>query len=174
MIIGIVSDTHGQIDSLRSALEIFSARGVQAVVHCGDIDSAECLEALAGLGVPTYAVGGNMDANLTDLPRLADIAGVVFSWDSLAFSIGQNTCVAVTHGHNPRVMADLMENPANKFLFHGHTHCQRDEHVERGDRAAAIHVINPGALHKPKSPTHPTVAVLDTDRDVVEFLDVQP
>jgi len=178
MNIGIVSDTHGRVDRLRLALDMFAGRSVQAVVHCGDIGSPECLEALADLGVPAYAVGGNMDDRTDALPRLAERTGVTFAWSSLAFLVAkaegtaENTFAAVTHGDDPRRLAELVNDPDNRFVFHGHTHCQRDEHVDRGERAAPVHIINPGALYKPRHPAQPTVAVLDTETDAVEFLDV--
>jgi len=174
MKIGIVSDTHGRVDLLRLALDAFAGRGVQAVVHCGDIDSRACLEALAELGVPAYAVGGNMDTPDHDNPDAGlsstAAAGVTFAWESLTFPTAEGF-VAVTHGHLPDVFAKLVNNPANKFVLHGHTHSQRDEHFDRRG-ADPVHVINPGALSRPRHPTHPTVATLDTERHVVEFIDM--
>jgi len=172
MKIGIVSDTHGRADVLRVAVARLLERGVQAVVHCGDLGSKFCLDALGGLGVPVYAVGGNMDRALTDLERLADIAGVTFARDSLAFSVGENACVAVAHGHDPHVLAGLMDDPANQFVLHGHSHCRRDEHVAWDDREDPVHVINPGALRDPRDGAPAAMALLDTDNDTVEFIDL--
>ena len=71
MVVGVVSDSHGKADRLRAALEKFAARGIHAVVHCGDVGSVECLEVLATAGVPAYAVIGNMDRNADELEAAA-------------------------------------------------------------------------------------------------------
>jgi len=177
MKIGIVSDTHGRADRLRAALSILADRGVQAVVHCGDVGSRECLEALAELGVKAYAVGGNMDLEDpgdpgSGLPQPTEVAGVTFAWESLAFPVAPGVCVAVAHGHDPFAFAELVNEPTNKFILHGHTHCQRDERVERDGPLGPVHIINPGALCKPRNPNRPTAALLDTETDTVEFIDV--
>ena len=167
MIVGIVSDTHGHANRLRSAMEIFAARGVTTVVHCGDIGSVECLEMLSDLNVPAYAVGGNMDYRFDDMQRIADYAGVNFAWDSITIPLnGSKACLAVTHGHDQRALASLGKDANVKFLCHGHTHRQHDEHL------GPLHVINPGALHSPRGPAYPTIAILDTDTDALEFVEV--
>jgi len=37
MLVGIVADTHDNLDLVEAAVETFEERGVDAVVHCGDI-----------------------------------------------------------------------------------------------------------------------------------------
>jgi len=180
MKIGIVSDSHGLVDRLRLALDMFASRGVQAVVHCGDLGTQACLEALAEPGVPAYAVGGNVDVEVGNpddsgagLFRPTEVAGVTFAWESVTFPVAAGTSVAVTHGHDPLVFARLVNDHANQFLLHGHTHRQRNECLEREGSAGPVYIINPGALNKPRTPDHPTVAVLDTENDTVEFIAVE-
>lgn len=56
MIIGIISDTHGILNS--SAQQALA--GVDHIVHAGDIDSPDVLKSLARIA-PVSAVRGNMD-----------------------------------------------------------------------------------------------------------------
>ena len=52
------------------------------------------------------------------------------------------------------------------WVCHGHTHRTRDERIGK------VRVINPGALKSPRDPRHPTVAVLDTEADMLEFIEL--
>lgn len=54
--LGVISDTHNYVDPL--LFEIF--KGVNAVLHAGDIESQEVLDRLAEIA-PVYAVAGNRD-----------------------------------------------------------------------------------------------------------------
>ena len=162
MLIGIVSDTHGKADRLRRAMSLLVARSAQAVVHCGDLGSFECLEAMAEFSLPCYAVGGNMDCVLEDLEQRARLCGVQFGRDFICVPIDQGRTLAVTHGNNPAVLASLASGE-HAYLCHGHTHQMRNEQIDQ------LRVINPGALHHARPLT---IALLDTQADTVEFIQV--
>jgi len=70
MLIGIVSDTHGYADP--RLLEAF--RGVDAILHAGDVGSTAVLDALASIA-PVHAVCGNNDQSLSclGLPQVLDL-----------------------------------------------------------------------------------------------------
>ena len=57
MHIGIISDTHNDIEATERALEILAARNVGILVHAGDINSPRMLEFFKGLDC--YIVLGN-------------------------------------------------------------------------------------------------------------------
>lgn len=162
MLIGIVSDTHGKADRLRRAMSLLVTRCAQAVVHCGDLGSCECLEVLAEFPLPCYAVGGNMDCMLEDLEQRSQMCGVQFSRDFICLPIDQGRTLAATHGNNPAVLASLASGD-HAYLCHGHTHIMRNEQIDH------LRVINPGALHHARPLT---IALLDTQADTVEFIRV--
>lgn len=161
MVLGIVSDTHGRTERLRSALKLLAARGAQVIVHCGDVGDAACLELLGGCGLPVYAVAGNMDRRVEDLELLAESLGVHFAWEVIEAPLGDGRFLAVTHGHDERVLGELVRSGEYPYVCHGHTHAPRDQRIGK------TRVLNPGALHN-ASP--PTVAVLDAAADSVELL----
>ncbi len=167
MKIGIVSDCHGRAKKLRAALEILAGRGVQTVVHCGDVMTVECIEMLGACGVPAYAVVGNMDRRVSRLEAAAERCGVSFAWEVLEVPIGPERFLVVTHGHDEDVLETLVAGRQFPYVCHGHSHCRRDE------RIGPVRVINPGALYHPKAPHTPTVAVLDTQGDTVESIEVK-
>ncbi len=57
--IAIVSDTHGNIESTRDAIRQIEPFEPLAVLHCGDIGSAEVVRQFVSR--PTYFVFGNVD-----------------------------------------------------------------------------------------------------------------
>ena len=166
MKIGILSDIHGHERRLRSALELLAGRGAQAIVVCGDLGSSVMLRVLGECGLPAYAVAGNMDRPLADLDRVAAEAGVTFDWQSVDVNLPRGRRLAVTHGHM-HLLADLIDSQAYAYVCHGHTHHLADH------RVGQTRVINPGALHHPRQPFYPTVALLDTISDELEILRVE-
>lgn len=164
MRIGIVSDSHGKADRLRRAVELLVQREAEAIVHCGDVGSADCMAVLGQAGVPAYAVAGNMDRHIARLQAAAEESGVHFSLDTVLVLIGEQTYLAVTHGSDRSLIRALAADGRYPYVCHGHTHATRDERVER------VRVINPGALHHAR---RHTVALLDTDADTVEHIELR-
>ena len=166
MIIGLVSDSHGLADILEKAIDILIARGVQAMVHCGDLGSAQCIVALGRSALPSYAVSGNMDRHLDRLSQTAGECGVDFNEKVIELLVGPDARLAATHGDDETLLKALILSSNFRYVCHGHTHRIRDE------RIGQVRVICPGALRRPKHPRHPTAAVLDTDSDSLEYLAV--
>jgi putative phosphoesterase len=167
MKIGILSDSHGDTRTLKAGVEAMISRHVEMIVHCGDVGSTDCIAELAGAGLPVYMVLGNADHRAGDLKLQAEALGVSFQWEAIQVPISADKHLAVTHGHDGRILNDLIQSGQFAYVCHGHTHRIRDE------RVGVTRVINPGALHSPRQPSHPTVAVLDTDADTVEYIAVK-
>ena len=167
MRIGIVSDSHGKTRRLRAALRLLAERDVDAVVHCGDVVSVECVEALGAFGRPAYVVLGNMDRRGQRLHDAAERAGVNFAWEVIEVPLGRRQYLVATHGDDPSVLAGLVAGEQFPYVCHGHTHRVRNE------RLGAVRVINPGALCHPRGHHPATVAVLDTEADSVETVEVR-
>ena len=166
MIIGILSDTHGRTARLSHALSLFAEAKVDAIVHCGDICSGACVQALGEASAPAYLVAGNMDWGLFHIPRAAQKAGVNFSRDTVEVDLGDGRHLIATHGHHEDLLDDLIRGGQFPYVCHGHTHRLRDQ------RIGNVRVINPGALTHPRNPHHPTAVILDTDTDTLTVLNV--
>ena len=59
MRLGVISDTHGQVELTRPAVRMFDSLDVSAVLHCGDIGSLAVVDLFAAW--PTHFVFGNCD-----------------------------------------------------------------------------------------------------------------
>jgi hypothetical protein len=164
MRIGIISDSHGKADRLRAAVGALSREGVEALVHCGDIGSVECLELLASNGRPVYAVAGNMDRHVQQLAEEAVRLNVAFGWEVVEVPLGGGQYLVATHGHDEDILGELILGQQFPYVCHGHTHQQRDECL------GPTRVINPGALHHARPYS---VALLDTDADELRHIPVE-
>lgn len=63
MLIGVISDTHDRLPTIERALDSFRRRGVEAVIHPGDLVApfaAKCLKTIQD-SCPLYVLYGNND-----------------------------------------------------------------------------------------------------------------
>lgn len=143
MVIGLISDTHGQ---LRAAVHE-ALTGVDLILHAGDVGGDDILDELA-LVAPVLAVHGNCD-DAHD-PRL--LGAIERTFDGVS--------VHVSHGHElgAPTPARLVEAYAADVIVYGHTHRSLLETV--GQQL----VVNPGAAGPRRFDLQPSVARL-TIRD---------
>ncbi|RME37988.1 MAG: YfcE family phosphodiesterase [Planctomycetota bacterium] len=152
MLIGILSDTHGQARATREAVALFDREGVEHIIHCGDVCGTAVFDELVGR--PVSFVWGNMDDPDEPLLRYLETVGLTPpSAVPLRLDLDGKR-LAVFHGHERAfAQADRLDVD---YVLHGHTHRLRDERID-GKR-----FINPGALHRAR---RKTVATLDLSAD---------
>ena len=161
MLIGIMSDSHGRHERVRTALALFDRLGVEHVIHCGDVGGIKVLDEMVGR--PCRFVWGNMDDDEPGVSAYLQTIGLPKpGLPPTRLDLGGKT-IAVFHGHEPEYRKALL-NPTTDYILHGHTHVASDE------RVGAARVINPGALQRA---AQYTVATLDLATDTVEFHEIQ-
>ena len=165
MKVGIVSDTHGRDALLGAAVDLFRERGVDAIVHCGDI-GAGCMEVLGTSGLKCFAVAGNVDPDLADLEATARAFGVTFNGRLLVLPLGGGKYLAATHGDDRPLLTKLIASGEYAYVCHGHTHVAADR------RQGRSRVINPGAIFNCRGPRYSGAALLDSASDQLEFVRV--
>lgn len=157
--LGILSDSHGHADRTRRAIEALQAAGATRFIHCGDVETEQVLDALAGLDA--HVVFGNCDPARA-LGRYAGDIGLQVHHPMGRMRVDDHT-LAFTHGHDPDLMQAALHEKVH-FLLHGHTHERRDQAV------GGTRVINPGALHR----AHPfTVALLVPGTGELRFFPIR-
>jgi putative phosphoesterase len=57
----IISDSHGHIANIKAVMEIAKKSDIKAVIHCGDWDNIQSVEAVLSFGLPLYTILGNAD-----------------------------------------------------------------------------------------------------------------
>ena len=110
--IGVIADTHGLLRP--EVMPLF--RGVDAIVHAGDIGGGSIIEALETIAPVTHVPGNNDDGLGEAIERT---------------TIG-DLRILLTHilprprARDPRVVRSLEREPAD-FVIFGHSHLPHDE-----------------------------------------------
>ncbi|MFI5381322.1 MAG: metallophosphoesterase family protein [Tepidisphaerales bacterium] len=160
MKIGILSDTHGRVDSARLGIEALVGRGAEMLVHCGDVGSPEVLDLL--VGQRSLFVFGNCDWDRETLRRHAQIIGVPCQ-NAYADLELDGKRLAIIHGDDAGLKRRILAEQQHDYLLQGHTHMRDDVMVGR------TRLINPGALHRANPRT---VALLDLASGALEFIEI--
>jgi len=138
MRIGILSDTHDQVERARRAVAALLTAGAEALIHCGDLTIPAVVEEI--VGAPAYIVFGNCDYDLDDLRLAMRRTGATCLERGGLIELGGRR-IAVTHGDSRREI-DRLTAESPDYFFSGHTHLRRD------DRQGPTRFINPGALYR--------------------------
>lgn len=158
MQLGIVSDTHDNLDAVEAAVDVFESEDVDAVVHCGDF-VAPFSAAKFDVGTEFYAVRGNNDGEWA----LQDVVG---AFGTYLGEMGEfefdGEAIAVYHGTSPPIVDALVECGTYDYVFYGHTHEYIHEEHDGTVR------INPGGIPFEDAPGPQYAVVLDTGTGDVE------
>ena len=163
MRIGVLSDTHDNVSNLIFALETLRERGIDTVVHCGDLTDFDLFSHFSDFRL-IYLIG-NMDVSPGTVQQRVNrispdnFAGLVFTGKL------DGVWVAATHSHLEGQVMSLVRERRYQWLFHGHTHRRRDETI-RGTR-----VVNPGALGGSARSSH-SFCMVDLGAGDLEFIRV--
>lgn len=146
MVIGVISDTHLLSDYQQLPEWVLRAfAGVDLILHAGDIEHTVVLQTLATIA-PVYAVRGNCDRGLSNLPptRLIRVPGGELS---------------LAHR---REHAWYAASPATIALVFGHTHIAQAE-FEHGRW-----LLNPGSPLRPRGGKPPSVMLINIQNGKLE------
>lgn len=164
MLVGLLSDTHDNVDAAERAADRFEDLDVDVVLHAGDMIAPPTVPALDGFEV--HAVLGNNDGEVLGLrAAIEDLGNGSELHGRFAELAIDGRDVAVLHGES---LAEVEAVAAGEYdlVVYGHHH-----EVDCRDVDGTL-VVNPGA-HFPTVPaTERRVAVYDTDADGVEFYEV--
>ena len=161
MKIGVLSDTHDNLENIRKPVQEFLSRGVGAVLHGGDFCSPFTLaefKPLADKGVEMHAVFGNNDGDRVLLWQRA--RGICDIKDGASIlTIGGKRIVLM---HYPELAEDLYGGATFDLVVYGHDHKIR---VEGGGKK----ILNPGTCSGYLAQKATVVAVDTHTMDVEEI-----
>lgn len=154
MKIGVVSDSHGQVENLRRAIKAIQEAGADLIVHLGDdYDDVTALTDQGGVGIPITQVPGVFSTYYQD-PRIPN--RLIEEWEGVR--------VLLTHtpeAHKHDLPTDLKPEDAVargevRMVLAGHSHIP--EVKEEG----GVIWVNPGHLKADdKKGYPPTYALLE-------------
>jgi uncharacterized protein len=158
MKIGVISDTHDNIEFIDSAIKKFKELNIDTIIHCGDITSPNNLKKFKGFS-KLYFVKGNMDKNVEELKKAANEIGAKYYEDYADLSI-DNKNIAVIHSDDQMKFGSLIESLNYNYILYGHTHQPISDIVNNAN------LVNPGAH------TTNTIAVIDLLTDNINHINL--
>ena len=186
MRIGIISDTHDDLNNVDKAIAIFNREKVSRVVHAGDFIFPGVVERFRRLeSAKLVGVLGNNDGEKFGLiKKFEEIGGELKGSDlgEIVDDDNKNLRIAVYHGTDQNLREAAIQSGVFDVFIHGHTHVKRwaQKQIKISDREKKIVILNPGTAHQnfPTFPPlgagwnedKPTVIIYDTITRQIRFL----
>ena len=156
MKIGIISDTHDNLEMTEKACAIFKSRGIDFIIHCGDFTSSKIVKLFKDFNC--RFVMGNADKDSDDLNMECGILGFEGLMESREFELSGKKFLVI-HGNVVSLFRDAVASGRYDYIIKGHTHYFED-YVRNN-----VRVINPGSLF---GSDESTIAILDVESGEVE------
>lgn len=160
MLIGIVADTHDNVEMTIKAVEYLKRKKIDLLVHAGDLTSPHMLDFFTKF--QCHFVLGNCDSSCPEMDCRCGELGFEQIKKQCEF-IADGKKFLVFHGNDVPAYRDAVKSGKYNYIIKGHTHFFED-YVRNG-----IHIINPGSLSHGEETT---IAILDTEQDKVERVDL--
>lgn len=166
MKMGILADSHDNVPMVRKAVEIFTAQGVEKVLHAGDFIAPFAVAPLAELSCPVVAVLGNNDGERLGLERKFASFGGELHPHLAETTLHERRIAAV---HYPELAKPLAASGEYDLVVYGHTH---EIDLRLGEGRDAL-LLNPGEAGGWLT-GRATVAVVDLESMQVEIVELSP
>lgn len=174
----VVSDIHGDLAGVKTALQALNIHGLTEILCPGDVlyhgprndlpehyAPKEVIPLLNERADHITAVRGNCDAEVDQM-----VLSFSVSEDYRVLSLNERT-VYLTHGHvyGPDHLPPMREGD---ILLYGHTH------IPRADRKDGIFLLNPGSISLPKEGHPNSYGILSDDgfavygEDHTEYMEI--
>jgi len=150
--IGIMSDSHDNIGSIRKAVRLFNTKDVDITIHAGDLISPFTASEFQKLDSELIAVYGNNDGEREGLKNA--YKDICLLEDFKEISV-EGWKFSIIHGTNPAIVDSLIKSAKYDVVVIGHTHKLE---ILNGNTL----LINPGEVCGYLS-SKQTVVLLDTD-----------
>jgi hypothetical protein len=163
VILGLISDTHDNVEAIRKAVEVFNVRGVEAVLHAGDYNAPFTAEAFKGLKMRFIGVYGNVDGEregLKERYRKVLNGEILGDFGDLEFG---GFRVALIHGVAQPIIEALALSNKYRVVVRGHLH------KPEATRVGETLIVNPGEACGYLTGNR-TIAILNLEKLEVEHV----
>ena len=180
MKIGIISDSHDDVNNVNKAINIFQEEKVKAIIHAGDIISPPIIKEFKKLtdgGVKFFGIFGNNDGEKKGLENaFSYINGELLGDEGKIEIDGLKICIY--HGQDTHKKEKIINSQKFDIFIYGHSHT-KDSVVVKNKKRETI-VLNPGSSHRqaltnfsdPQYFPAPSIIIFDTITKEGIFVDL--
>lgn len=162
MKIGLMSDTHDNLEATEEAVKIFNDEKVDQVLHAGDLVSPFVVSKLSDLKADLHFVWGNNEGDRLHIIEKFEEIGIEPAGELAVIELKERK-IALIHGTDERVVEALAKSEEYDVVVRGHTHGAQIKKEP--------FVINPGATSGYLA-GEKTIAILDIDDLEAEILEI--
>jgi uncharacterized protein len=170
--IGIISDTHDDIESVIRAINVFNNEKVDLVIHAGDYIFPGIVQQFTDLeGAKLIGVFGNNDGEKIGLYEKFSKIGADLKGEFCEIKI-DGLIFGIYHGTSKDLTEAAIDSGKYDVFICGHTH------IKRGEKKGRTIVLNPGTAHRNfpningEVENVPQIIIFDTDLKSYTFLPI--
>ena len=180
MKIGIISDSHDDVDNVNKAITIFEEEKVGAIIHAGDIISPPIVKEFKKLtdnGIEFFGIFGNNDGEQKGLENaFAYINGKLLGNEGKIEIDGLKFCIY--HGQDLKRKEKIINSQKFDVFIYGHSHTKESTIIKNEKRETIV--LNPGSSHsqaktnfsEPQYFPAPSIIIFDTETKKGVFVDL--
>jgi putative phosphoesterase len=147
MKVGIISDTHDDIENVQEAIQIFNKNKVDYVIHAGDYVFPGIVKEFRNLNTKFIGILGNNDGERNGISRtFMEINGELkgdfgeIEIDGIRFGI--------YHGTDSRIKQTIHRSQIYDILICGHSHKKEPKEPGAIKSSKETFILNPGSAHR--------------------------
>jgi putative phosphoesterase len=169
MKICILSDSHDNHDLLEAAVAAAVAEGVEAVVHCGDVVSANALKMAGNHHIPTHVIHGNNSGDLFALAKYSSDPSnqCLYYGQDASLTLHGKRIFLVHYPHYAHAMACTGDYD---LVCCGHSH-KTEISEYKTVKGTSSWCVNPGSVGGVGAPATYMIGDLETMRFEIRELD---
>jgi len=114
MKIGLISDTHNDIELVQKAIAIFKERNISVIIHAGDLTSSKIISLFKGFDCKF--VLGNCDIDVEEINAIANECGFGCVEHSCQFTLDGKRFI-VFHGNNVPMFRDAVNSGKYDYII---------------------------------------------------------
>ncbi len=149
MKIGIISDSHDDVENVQESINIFNRNDVEYIIHAGDYIFPGIIKEFVKSNAKLIGVLGNNDGEINGITKsFKDING------ELKGEIGEieidKIKFGIYHGTKLEIKKNIVKSQKYDILVCGHTHIQEPKNSGKISITTNLRtfVLNPGSLHR--------------------------
>jgi uncharacterized protein len=175
MKVGIISDTHDDIENVQEAIQIFNKNKVEYVIHAGDYVFPGIVKEFKNLNAKFIGILGNNDGEKDGISKtFMEINGELkgdlgeIEIDGIKF--------VIYHGTNSKIKQSIHLSQIYDILICGHTHKKEPKESGAIKSNKGTFTLNPGSAHRKSESISGSfeetgqIIIFDTENKAYEFI----